>query len=123
MQRKTRTPGFIEGIVNASSISSLRNGDKNDKILPAGSWCCQVLGAGGRPINCFPIIRTIQPWAAARCSTAGLSSGGSGGRLIPCPQDEGRCCPEVGCNARSTTAGYNPNPFPYPSWWPGRVMP
>lgn len=104
MQIKSRVPGFIASADNASSFGLKYAGSWSsssiDKIVPAGSWCCQIRGPGGRVMHCSKYLRTNIAFAGIGCGAEAAQRGGSS-NLIPCPQDDS-CCRAVGCVAKYT---------------------
>jgi hypothetical protein len=104
-KRGNNIPGFIHN---------------DNKIIPAGSWCCKVMDNSGRSMDCLPIIRTNSFFAGTLCGAHAVTKGFPRSTLVPCPQDYNTCCSAVGCNAK-----YDPiitidptNPPKWPPKWP-----
>ena len=78
-----RMPGFI---------------NTNDKITPAGSWCCIISTQLAGTTTCMPLIRTNRFFAWSACSARAAALGpGASARMVGCEQDINKCCPGVGC--------------------------
>ena len=75
----------------------------NNKIIPAGSWCCRIKDKNGFVKACIPYIRTNMFFASSGCSFETVFRGGKEGTLLGCPQNVNTCCSQAlggGCRVQ-----------------------